>query len=213
MSAAEALPLLQQMADALDAAHRSGVIHRDFKTSNVMLVPSGEGVRAVVTDFGLARGIRTGSESTATLTNHVAGTLDYMAPELLTGSVASFRSDIYALGVVAYKMVTGLSPPPGATPGRRPCTRWQARQRDRSLPPGCRRHREHISIDLPKEYTVEDGKTAGVDLVPSAKNLQAASITVVDDAQTKTYNFTCGVAKATCLTIGDYCPSGCPAKD
>ena len=84
MNAAEALPLIEQMAEALDAAHRSGVIHRDFKTSNVMLVPSGSGVRTVVTDFGLARGIRTDSESTATLTNNVAGTLAYMAPELLT---------------------------------------------------------------------------------------------------------------------------------
>jgi tetratricopeptide (TPR) repeat protein len=116
MSAAEALPLLEQMADALDAAHRSGVIHRDFKTSNVMLVPSAEGMRAVVTDFGLARGVSTDSESTATLTNNVAGTLDYMAPELLTGSVATFRSDIYALGVVAYKMVTGALPFAGEAP-------------------------------------------------------------------------------------------------
>jgi tetratricopeptide (TPR) repeat protein len=110
MNAAEALPLIEQMAEALDAAHRSGVIHRDFKTSNVMLVPSGSGVRTVVTDFGLARGIRTDSESTATLTNNVAGTLAYMAPELLTGSVATFRSDLYALGVVAYEMMTGALP-------------------------------------------------------------------------------------------------------
>jgi tetratricopeptide (TPR) repeat protein len=110
VSSAEALPLLEQMAEALEAAHRAGVIHRDFKPSNVMLVPSSRGVRVVVTDFGLARANRTDSQSTATLSNNVAGTLDYMAPELLTGSVATFRSDIYALGMVAYQMVTGELP-------------------------------------------------------------------------------------------------------
>uniref|UniRef100_Q01QI7 Serine/threonine protein kinase with TPR repeats n=1 Tax=Solibacter usitatus (strain Ellin6076) TaxID=234267 RepID=Q01QI7_SOLUE len=113
---AEALPLLQQMADALDAAHRSGVIHRDFKTSNVMLVPGAAGIRAVVTDFGLARGVTTAAETTATLTNNVAGTLDYMAPELMNGSVATFRSDIYALGAVAYKTITGSLPFAGEAP-------------------------------------------------------------------------------------------------
>jgi len=110
MGAAASLPLLEQMADALEAAHRAGVIHRDFKPSNVMLVPSARGVRVVVTDFGLARAIRTDSQTTATLTNSIAGTLDYMAPEVLTGSVATFRSDIYALGMVAYQMVTGTLP-------------------------------------------------------------------------------------------------------
>ncbi len=116
MGAAEALPLLEQMGEALDAAHRCGIIHRDFKSSNVMLVPAGDGVRAVVTDFGLARSVSTGDDSTATLTKNVPGTLDYMAPELLTGSVATFRSDIYALGVVAYEMVTGALPYAGETP-------------------------------------------------------------------------------------------------
>lgn len=116
MSAMEALPVIEQMAEALHAAHRSGVIHRDFKPSNVMLVPSPEGVRAVVTDFGLARRVGTESGTTETITNRVAGTLEYMAPELLTGSQASFRSDIYALGVVAYEMVAGALPFAGETP-------------------------------------------------------------------------------------------------
>lgn len=104
----EALPLLAQMAGALDAAHRAGIIHRDFKPSNVMLAPGERG--AVVTDFGLARTIEISTETTATATGHLVGTVDYMAPELFTGSASSPASDQYALGLVAYKMVTGALP-------------------------------------------------------------------------------------------------------
>jgi len=116
MACDAALPLLRQMAGALDAAHRAGVIHRDFKPSNVMLVPSPDGVRAVVTDFGLARSFTPSGETTATRTEGVAGTLDYMAPELLAGQSASAASDVYALGMVAYKMVTGALPFASDTP-------------------------------------------------------------------------------------------------
>jgi serine/threonine protein kinase len=111
-----ALPLLSQMAEALEAAHRAGVIHRDLKPSNVMLESSPEGTRAVVTDFGLARSFTPDRETTATKTAGVAGTLDYMAPELLTGQSASASSDLYALGMVAYKMVAGVLPFPDDTP-------------------------------------------------------------------------------------------------
>ncbi len=104
----EALALLAQMADALDAAHRAGIIHRDFKPSNVMLVPGERG--AVVTDFGLARAIHITTETTATATGQLVGTVDYMAPELFTGSPSTPASDVYALGLVAYKMVTGALP-------------------------------------------------------------------------------------------------------
>jgi tetratricopeptide (TPR) repeat protein/tRNA A-37 threonylcarbamoyl transferase component Bud32 len=111
-----ALPLLEQMAEALDAAHRAGVIHRDFKPSNVMLVPCPEGLRAVVTDFGLARSFVPTGDTTATQTGTLMGTLDYMAPELLSGGAASISSDIYALGTVAYQMVTGSLPFASGTP-------------------------------------------------------------------------------------------------
>jgi serine/threonine protein kinase len=116
MPAAEAFPLLSQMSEALHAAHHAGVIHRDFKPSNVMLVPVAEGTRVVVTDFGLARKASTAGDTASSLNNQVAGTLDYMAPELLTGSQASFQSDIYALGAVAYEMVTGTLPFHGEPP-------------------------------------------------------------------------------------------------
>jgi tetratricopeptide (TPR) repeat protein len=116
MGAAEALPLLEQMAEALDAAHRAGVIHRDFKPSNVMLAHTAAGTRAVITDFGLARRATPSEESTATISGQLIGTVDYMAPELFTGSEASAASDIYALGLVAYKTITGELPFESAAP-------------------------------------------------------------------------------------------------
>ncbi len=116
LSPEAALPLLEQMAEALDAAHRAGVIHRDFKPSNVMLVPCTEGLRAVVTDFGLARSFVPTGDTTATQTGTLMGTLDYMAPELLSGGAASISSDVYALGTVAYQMVTGSLPFASGTP-------------------------------------------------------------------------------------------------
>ena len=105
--AAEALPIVRQMAEALDAAHRAGVIHRDFKSGNVMLVPGNDGLRPVVTDFGLARGMDPEDEEAE---SHVAGTPGYMAPELSNGGAATVASDIYALGVVMYEMLTGRRP-------------------------------------------------------------------------------------------------------
>lgn len=110
MKESEALPLLEQMAAALDASHAAGVIHRDFKPSNVMLVPSAGGVRPVITDFGLARKFVAADDSTATLSRNLMGTPGYMAPELLTGAPATFASDVYALGITAYQMVTGGLP-------------------------------------------------------------------------------------------------------
>jgi tetratricopeptide (TPR) repeat protein len=115
MSQAAALPILEQMAAALDASHQSGVVHRDFKPSNVMLVPSGETTRVAVTDFGLARRSLTPDE-TATIGSGIVGTLDYMAPELLTGVSANAGSDVYALGMTAFNMVTGTLPFRGQEP-------------------------------------------------------------------------------------------------
>ena len=103
----EALPLIEDMADALSAAHRAGVIHRDFKSGNVMLVSEPSRTCAVVTDFGLARGIRDGSSLTS---GGMIGTVEYMAPEQIEGGEITPATDIYALGVVMYEMVTGQRP-------------------------------------------------------------------------------------------------------
>jgi len=121
MTPAEALPIAEQMAAALGAAHEAGVIHRDFKSGNVMLVPDERrpgGSRVVVTDFGLARRSQRGGPSAAPLTETeaVLGTPDYMAPEQIEGRDLTPAADLYALGIVLYEMVTGAPPFRGETP-------------------------------------------------------------------------------------------------
>ncbi|HXU46823.1 MAG TPA: protein kinase [Thermoanaerobaculia bacterium] len=118
MTLQEALPLARQMAAALDAAHRARVVHRDFKSANVMLVGNGGGPRAVVTDFGLARADLGGDGAEATTLTQdgsLLGSPAYMAPEQVLGEVASAASDLYAFGVVLYEMVTGHLPFEGGT--------------------------------------------------------------------------------------------------
>ncbi len=111
----QAMPLIRQMVAALAAAHQAGVIHGDFKSSNVMIVPrEGGSARAVVTDFGLARRLAPGrgqtllSLSQSSLAGY--GTPAYMSPEQIQGGKASQAADIYALGVVLYEMLTGELP-------------------------------------------------------------------------------------------------------
>jgi len=114
-----ALPLVRQMAAALGAAHREGIVHRDFKTQNVILAPSGDPARefrAVVTDFGLARGAGTDKfAASATGISDFIGSPPYMAPEQVEGGEVGSATDIYALGVVMYEMVVGRRPFAGDT--------------------------------------------------------------------------------------------------
>jgi predicted ATPase/predicted negative regulator of RcsB-dependent stress response len=118
MTPEQALPVIRQMATALQAAHAAGIVHRDFKSANVMLVPTGGGERVVVTDFGLADaapGIEAVAASAATETGGLVGTPAYMAPEQMRGERAGPAADLYALGVVIFEMMTGALPFPGAT--------------------------------------------------------------------------------------------------
>jgi eukaryotic-like serine/threonine-protein kinase len=112
-----ALPLVRQMVGALSAAHRVGVIHRDFKPSNVVLVPSNSGLRLVVTDFGLAHAMMLEGDASAERKGNsisgskgLIGTLSYMAPEQLERGEATVATDVYALGLVMYEMITGRRP-------------------------------------------------------------------------------------------------------
>lgn len=100
-----------QIADALAHAHERGVVHRDLKSANVMVTPTG---RIKVLDFGLAKRLAA-SETSLTETGAVAGTLSYMAPEVLQARPADGRSDVWALGVVLYEIVSGKLPFGGRT--------------------------------------------------------------------------------------------------
>lgn len=114
LPAQEALPLARNLVDGLTALHQHGIVHRDFKPGNVILAQGSQGARAVISDFGLAR-VTTPAPAETTLSQqgHLMGTPDYMAPEQLRGEPASPASDVYALGLVLYEMVTGRKPHTG----------------------------------------------------------------------------------------------------
>jgi serine/threonine-protein kinase len=101
---ARALPWLEQAAAALDAAHRHGIVHRDVKPANLLLNERGE---VSVADFGIASAA--GMDS-MTLTGTVLGTAGYLSPEQAMGERATPASDLYALAVVAYELLTGERP-------------------------------------------------------------------------------------------------------
>ncbi len=100
----DVVELASEVAGGLDALHGAGLIHRDVKASNILLDGAG---RAMLTDFGLARGPR---YTVLTRPGQVLGTLEYMAPELIRGEPATPESDVYALACTVYEALTGRTP-------------------------------------------------------------------------------------------------------
>jgi serine/threonine protein kinase len=110
MSIPHVVSILEQICDGLAAIHEAGVVHRDLKPANIMLSPEG---LLKITDFGIAR---SEASSLTAQFNEVLGSAPYMAPEIWSGDEVTPRSDLYALGVLAYEMVGGKLPFLGPSP-------------------------------------------------------------------------------------------------
>lgn len=107
---ADALDVVEHVLDALAAAHRHDLVHRDIKPENILLATDG---RIKVADFGLARAV---TEVTSTTTGTILGTVAYLGPELIATGQCDTRTDVYAVGVMLYEMLTGTQPFTGSTP-------------------------------------------------------------------------------------------------
>ncbi|MGM0652458.1 MAG: protein kinase domain-containing protein, partial [Bacillota bacterium] len=106
----EAIRISRQIAEALEEAHKAGVVHRDIKPQNILFSRDG---KVKVADFGIAIA---GDGATVTVGDEIIGTVQYIAPEQARGEVAGKQSDLYSLGIVLYEMVTGKVPFTGESP-------------------------------------------------------------------------------------------------
>jgi serine/threonine-protein kinase len=117
------LDIVAQAARALDTAHQAGIVHRDIKPGNLLIMADGT---TKITDFGIAKA-NSVQDLNLTATGIVMGTALYVSPEQATGSPLAGSSDVYSLGVVAYECLSGeppfLAPGGRAAPGRRPGVR------------------------------------------------------------------------------------------
>lgn len=105
-----AVELIAQIGNGLDAIHAAGLVHRDVKPANVLLSGDDGLDHAYITDFGVARNVAT--QSGLTQTGRFVGTLDYVAPEQISGGAIDARVDVYALGCLLFKLLTGEVPYP-----------------------------------------------------------------------------------------------------
>ncbi|HKB50139.1 MAG TPA: serine/threonine-protein kinase [Solirubrobacterales bacterium] len=160
---AVAVRLIAQVGNGLDAIHAAGLVHRDVKPANVLL--GGED-HAYITDFGVARNVST--ESGLTQTGRFVGTLDYVAPEQISGGAVDARADIYALGCLLFKLLTGEVPFPRAGEA----ARLYAHLND--PPPAPSLHATEVSMALDDVVIRAMSKEPG-DRYPSAGDLGRAA--------------------------------------
>lgn len=104
LSAARSVHIMKQLTSAIAHAHENGIIHRDIKPQNILMDEEGN---VKITDFGIATSL---GATSFTQTNSVIGTVHYLSPEQARGGVATMKSDIYALGIVFYELLTGELP-------------------------------------------------------------------------------------------------------
>ena len=163
---AAAVALIAQVGNGLDAIHAAGLVHRDVKPANVLLAGTGGEDHAYITDFGVARNVAT--ESGLTQTGRFVGTLDYVAPEQISGGSVDARADVYALGCLLFKLLTGEVP----FPREAEAARLYAHLND--PPPVPSLHATEVSMALDDVVVRAMSKQPG-DRYPSAGDLGRAA--------------------------------------
>ncbi|TDJ53402.1 MAG: serine/threonine protein kinase, partial [Gemmatimonadetes bacterium] len=106
--------IIRQLGEGLTAAHKAEIIHRDLKPANVMYDPATQ--KAMLLDFGIARDASSQPEDRLTRAGFFVGTLQYVAPETLSGELVGEQADVYSLATITYYLLTGELPFPGRTP-------------------------------------------------------------------------------------------------
>jgi len=176
LSLERALPILDQVADALDYAHKQGVIHRDVKPVNVMIEETGRGVGATLMDFGLVKALEGSTAITSQGT--LLGSPEYMAPEQADPDRVSEigpATDRYALGIMAYQMLTGQVPFAGNTPSTLVAHLQKA-------PPDPQGIRASLPVNVSQVLLKMLAKTPG-DRYPSATAFVAALRNALTESQ------------------------------
>jgi serine/threonine protein kinase len=171
---APATALIAQVGNGLDAIHAAGLVHRDVKPANVLLTGgAGEG-HAYITDFGVARNVST--ESGLTQTGRFVGTLDYVAPEQISGGAVDACTDVYALGCLLFKLLTGEVP----FPKDGEAARLYAHLND--PPPAPSLHATAVPMALDDVVIRAMSKQPG-DRYPSAGDLGRAAVAALSESQ------------------------------
>ena len=152
----EAVEIMQQTCRALEAAHSAGIIHRDLKPQNIMRDKTG---RILVMDFGLARTLEGDG---MTQTGALVGTMDYMSPEQALGKDLDQRSDVFAMGLIFYELLTGKMPYKADSVVASLLKRTQERaapvsSHDATIPQAAQQHRRQVHGARPKAALPEFG--------------------------------------------------------
>ena len=180
MTPREGVEYLLQICSGLHCAHQRQIIHRDLKPENVMLVPGADGREtAVVMDFGLAKQNRAGpGMAKLTATGIILGTPEFMSPEQIRGKKTDARSDVYALGVLAYEMFTAQLPFSGRSPQEMMIARL------RGKPARLRRYRPDFPAKL-EAALMKALETEPDDRYPTALDFGRALLDSLDSAESE----------------------------
>jgi len=179
LSIGKSIDLITQVVSALQSAHAEDVVHRDLKPGNIMVQPSG---RVTVMDFGLARSLVNDGR---TKTGIMMGTIDYMSPEQARGEHVDGRSDIFAIGLILYEMLTGEVPHKAESAVATLVKRTQERAKapselNRSIPPGLSKVISRcLEIDPKDRYQKAEELLLALDAYhakPSMLSMQAVAL-------------------------------------